>query len=170
MTHIFVGKIIIISSDNGLSPDRCQAIVWTNAGLLSIEPLRTYFSENLIKIQPFSLKKMQVKMSSAKWRPSYFGLSVFRCVVDGYPILHGTPAHYCPHSNRHCWKGCSESMALDFSNGHPIMGHVTPMIFTMNIELVPLHFINHWRKHGFVKLFVLVRFGLDTQHALCCYM
>ena len=100
MTHIFVGKIIIISSDNGLSPAWCQPNVWTNAGLLSIEPLRTYFSENLIKIQQFSLKKMHVKMSSAKWRPSYFGLSVLRCIVDGYPILHGTPAQYCPHSNR----------------------------------------------------------------------
>ena len=57
VTHICVGKIIIIGSDNGLSPDRRQAIIWTNAGLLSIEPLWTYFSENSIKIQPFSLKK-----------------------------------------------------------------------------------------------------------------
>ena len=71
VTHICVDEVIIIASDNGLSPDRRQAIIWTNAGLLSIEPLRTYFSENLIKIQPFSLKKMHVKMSSAKWRPSW---------------------------------------------------------------------------------------------------
>ena len=76
VTHICVGKIIIIGSDNGLSPDRRQAIIWTNAGLFSIEPLRTYFSENLIKIQPFSLKKMHVKTSSAKWRPSCLGLNV----------------------------------------------------------------------------------------------
>ena len=53
VTHICVGKIIIIGSDNGLAPDRRQAIIWTNAGLLSIEALRTYFSENSIKIQPF---------------------------------------------------------------------------------------------------------------------
>ena len=62
VTHICVGKLIIIGSDNGLSPDRRQAIIWTNAGLLSIGPLGIYFSENLIKIQQFSLKKMQVKM------------------------------------------------------------------------------------------------------------
>ena len=43
--HICVGKLIIIGSDNGLPPDRRQAIIWTNAGLLSIEPLRTYFSQ-----------------------------------------------------------------------------------------------------------------------------
>ena len=41
VTHICVGKLTIIGSDNGLSPDRQQAIVWTNAGLLLIEPLET---------------------------------------------------------------------------------------------------------------------------------
>ena len=51
VTHICVGKLIIIGSDNGLSPDRPQAIIWTNAQLLSIGPLRTYFNENLIKIE-----------------------------------------------------------------------------------------------------------------------
>ena len=76
VTHICVGKVTIIGSDNGLSPDWRQAIIWTNAGLLSIEPLRTYFSENWIKIQPFSLKKMHMKMASAKWRPSCLGLNV----------------------------------------------------------------------------------------------
>ena len=78
VTHICVGKLIIIGSDNGLSPDRRQVIIWTNARLLSIGPLRTYFNENLIKIQQFSLKKMPVKTSSAKWRPSCLGLNVLR--------------------------------------------------------------------------------------------
>ena len=76
MTHICVGKLIIIGSDNGLSTNRRQAIIWPVAGLLSIGPLRTYFSEYLINIQQFSLKKMHVKMSSAKWRPFCLGLNV----------------------------------------------------------------------------------------------
>ena len=76
VTHICVDKLIMIGSDNDLSPDRRQAIIWTNARFLSIGPLRTYFNENLIKIQQFSLKKMHVKMSSAKWRPSCLGLNV----------------------------------------------------------------------------------------------
>ena len=76
VTHICVSKLTITGSDNGLSPDRRQAIIRTNAGLLSIRPLRIYFSENWIKIQQFSLKKMHVKMSSAKWRPSCLGLNV----------------------------------------------------------------------------------------------
>ena len=46
VTHICVGKLIIIGSDNDLSPDRRQAIIWINAGLLSIGPLRTHFQWN----------------------------------------------------------------------------------------------------------------------------
>ena len=78
VTHICVSKLTIIGSDNGLSPGRHQAIIWTNAGILSIGPLETNFSENLIGIQTFSFKKMPLKMSSAKWRPFCLGLNVFR--------------------------------------------------------------------------------------------
>ena len=54
-----------IASDNGLSPGRRQAIIWTNAGIFLIGPLRTNFSEILIEIWVFSFKKMRLKMSSA---------------------------------------------------------------------------------------------------------
>ena len=74
--HICVSNLTIIGSDNGLSPVRRQAIIWTNAGILSIEPLGTNFSEILIRIQAFSFKKMHLKMSSAKWRPFCLGLNV----------------------------------------------------------------------------------------------
>ena len=74
--HICVGKLSIIGSDNGLLPGRRQAIIWTNAGILLIEPLGTNFSEILIGIKIFSLKKMRLKMSSAKWRPFCLGLNV----------------------------------------------------------------------------------------------
>ena len=37
MTHICISKLIIIGSDNGLSPNRRQAIVRTKAGLLLID-------------------------------------------------------------------------------------------------------------------------------------
>ena len=81
VTLICVGKLIITGSDNGLSPDRRQAIIWTNAGLLSIGPLRTYFSENLVKKTTIFIEKMHVKMSSAKWRPSCLGLNVLTIYV-----------------------------------------------------------------------------------------
>ena len=76
--HICVSEIIIIGSDNGLSPGQRQAIIWTNAGILLTGPLATNFSETLIRIQTFSFKKMLLKMSSAKWRPFCLGLNVLR--------------------------------------------------------------------------------------------
>ena len=39
-----------IVSDNGLSPGQRQAIIWTNAGILLIGPLRSNFNEILIEI------------------------------------------------------------------------------------------------------------------------
>ena len=61
MTHICVGKLTIIGSDNGLSAGRRQAIIWTNAGLLLIRHLGINFSEILIGVQTFSFKKMHLK-------------------------------------------------------------------------------------------------------------
>ena len=76
VTHICVGKLTIIGSDNGLSPERRQAIIWTNARILLIGPLGTNFSEILIEILTFSFTKMSLKVSSAKWRPFCLGLNV----------------------------------------------------------------------------------------------
>ena len=76
VTHICVNKLTIIGSDNGLSPDRRQAITWTSDGILLIGPIGTSFSETLSKIQTFSLKKMRFKVSSAKWRPFCLDLNV----------------------------------------------------------------------------------------------
>ena len=55
MTHICVRKLTIIGSNNGLSPGRRQAIIWTNAGML-MGPLGAKFSEILVEILTFSLK------------------------------------------------------------------------------------------------------------------
>ena len=78
VTHICVVKLTIIHSDNGLSPGRRQAIIWTNAGIVLIGPLVKNFSEIVIGIQTFSFKKMHLKMSSAKWRPFCLGLNVLK--------------------------------------------------------------------------------------------
>ena len=44
VTHIRVSNLTIIGSDNVLSPDLRQAIIWTNAGILLIQTLGTNFS------------------------------------------------------------------------------------------------------------------------------
>ena len=76
--HICVGDLTIIGSDNGLLPGRRQANIWTNAGILLIQPLGTNFSEILIKIHTFSFKKMHLKMSSGKCRTFCLGLNVLK--------------------------------------------------------------------------------------------
>ena len=76
MTHISVDNLTIIGSDNGLSPGRRQAIIWTNAGILLIRTLGTNSSEILSEIRTFSFRKIHFKMSSAKWRPFCLGLNV----------------------------------------------------------------------------------------------
>ena len=76
VTHICVVKQTIIGSDNGLSPGRRQAIIWTNAGILLIGPLGTNFIKILIGIQTLWFNKMHLKMSSPKWRPFCLGLNV----------------------------------------------------------------------------------------------
>ena len=78
MTHICVGNLINLESDNGLSPGRHQAIIWTNAGLLLIGPLGRNFNEILIAILTFSFKKMRLEVSSVKRRPFCLGLNLLR--------------------------------------------------------------------------------------------
>ena len=114
VTHTCVGKLTIIGSDNGLSPERRQAIIWTNAGILLIGPLETNFSEILIEIQTFSLKKIHLKMSSAKCCSFHLGLNVLSHggLVRAYDVHSSwsasiqvmvcwlkTPSHYL----NQCW-------------------------------------------------------------------
>ena len=86
VTQICVSKQTIIGSDNGLSPGRRQAIIWTNGGILLTGTLGTNLSEILSEIRTFSFKKMHLKMSSVEWWPFYLGFNVlthrpFGCVA-----------------------------------------------------------------------------------------
>ena len=97
-THICVGKLTIIGSDNGLSPDRRQAIIWTNDEILLIGPLGTNFSEILIAILTLSFKKMRLKVSSVKRRPFCLGLNVL--ISDIHTVAWyrcTTPVLFCGH-------------------------------------------------------------------------
>ena len=67
---------ISIGSDNGLSPGRRQAIIWTNARKLLFGPPGAKFSEIVIEIHTFSINEMYLKMSSGKWQPFCLGLNV----------------------------------------------------------------------------------------------
>ena len=83
VTHICVSKLTIIGSDNGLSPGRRQAIIWTIAGISLTGRLRTNFSKILIEIHIFSFKKMHLKLSCGKWWPFCLGFNVFPLDING---------------------------------------------------------------------------------------
>ena len=74
--HKCVSKLTIISSDNGLSPGRRQAIIWTNAVKLLIGPLETNFNE------------IYFKMSSGKWKPYCPGIAELK---QGPGVYVGVP-------------------------------------------------------------------------------
>ena len=76
MTHICISN-----HDNGLSPGRPQAIIWTSAGILLIGPLRANFNKILIEIRTFSFKKMHLKSLSAKWQTFCLGLNVLTYIT-----------------------------------------------------------------------------------------
>ena len=56
--HTCVSKLAIIDSDDDLSPEWVQAIIWTNAGILLIRTLGTNFSGILRKIDTFLFTKL----------------------------------------------------------------------------------------------------------------
>ena len=124
----------------------CQATIWTSAGILLIGPLGTNFSEILIKINTFWLKKIHLKMTSVKWQPFCLRLNVLtskcrRCSTFSGVILYIMSSWYFlkMHNNRmvlYCaiWLGWTETIVrgdqelfvnyyeekLDLSPWHPI--------------------------------------------------
>ena len=98
--HLCISKLIIIGSDKGLSPSQPQAIIWTNAGILLIEPLETNFSEIYIKIHTSSFKKIAFentvwKMSAIlSWRQcinrttDWWGLSELPTFITTWPLIY----------------------------------------------------------------------------------
>ena len=100
VTHLCVGKQTIIGSDNGLSPEWRQAIILTNAGILLIGPLGTNFSEILIEIQTFSLKKICLKIS-AKYSSFRLGLNVLKSKGSRLLQLHQSQKTLTQNSSKH---------------------------------------------------------------------
>ena len=66
----------ITDPGNGLSPVLSKAIASTNADLLSIGPLETFFCITVIKVKAFSFKKMHLNMSPEKCCPFCSGLNI----------------------------------------------------------------------------------------------
>ena len=111
MTHICVNKLTSIGSDNGLSPGRRQAIIWTNVGILLLRTLGTIISEILTEIDIFAFTKNTFEnvvweMAAILYRPQCFNV---------FPVSIGTDIkwnidriliawlHIPWHQNRSCF-------------------------------------------------------------------
>ena len=129
-THICVGKLTIIGSDNGLSPGRRQAIIWTNAGILLIGPLGTNLSEILIGIQTFSFRKMHLKISSEKWRPFCLGLNELKW-NEGHVCTLSSSAGGIPVSPRYICEYCMGAI-IDLEDRRWTSSREKEMMFPMN--------------------------------------
>ena len=117
-THICVGKLAIIASDNGLSPGRRQAIMWTNAGILFIRTLGTNFSEifkrnSLIFIQENAFENVVCEMASISSRPQW--------VKPPHELDHHSIVIKFSPWWRHQMEACSALLAICAGNS-PVTG------------------------------------------------
>ena len=127
VTHICVGTTTIIGSDNGLSPGRRQAIIWTNTGILLIWPLGTNLSEK------FLFTKMRLKVSSAKWRPSCLGLNELSIPTLGFAS---------PHAFR-CTQGDAHPTTIALENGRGFSLINENVHWKSNVDLYPTNWFLH---------------------------
>ena len=111
--HIYASvNYTITGSDNGLPPVQgCQAIIWTNAGILLIGPLGKNFSDIITKIHTFSLKNLYLKVSSAKVAAI---LSQPQCVKNIVMITTNIPLQNHGHlfflAGKYCTYYCCQSL------------------------------------------------------------
>ena len=102
VTHICIGNLNIIGSDNGLSPGRRQAIIRSNDGIMVIGPVGTNVKEILIEIHILAFRKLHLDVSSVKWQPFCLGLSVLFTVWRRSVLRHlqahrrSYPGHHAP--------------------------------------------------------------------------
>ena len=91
---------------------RCQAIIWTNTGILLIEPLGINLSGIVMEISIFSFKRMYLKRLSAKFPPFCLGLNVLRHNLQPTPVT--PPPHYynCSNVAKHI------AMCLQITHAH----------------------------------------------------
>ena len=122
---------VVRGHNNSLSPDRRQAIISTNAGILLIGPFRSNFREILIEIQTFSFRKYRLNVSSAKWRAFCLGLNELNRLIPPPRLLtsaslsEDTPPRDCPGNSGHCHRniGCPPGTGGPHGLSHPLGPH-----------------------------------------------
>ena len=81
MTHVCVGKLTIIGPVNGLSPGRCQAIVWANGGILLNSKLRNKLQWNLKRNSYIAIHENAFVIVVCEMVASFLGLNVLTFII-----------------------------------------------------------------------------------------
>ena len=102
VTHICVSKLTIIGSDNGLSPGRRRAIIWTNYGKLLVGSLGTNFSGFSIEnspvfIQENALGNVVYEMTAILIRPQWINGYCVKIDIHHVDLL---PSGYLPDGSK----------------------------------------------------------------------
>ena len=84
-------SLAITGLDNDLWPGQQQAIIWTNVGILYLDPKEQTYFIFIIEIYTFSFKKMHLKLSSAKWLPFCLSLNVLKAIQEITLTWHTKP-------------------------------------------------------------------------------
>ena len=138
--HKSVGNLTIIGSDNGLSPCQRQAIIWTNAGILLMRPLKANFSGILIEIHTFPFKKMQLNRSSLKWRPFCLRLNVLSHLQTQW-----CPSSHPTHNFR--WQQICGNLVfseLHINSSYITMKNTNVLKFRLIVQLSQTCFSGQW--------------------------
>ena len=149
--HVSVNQTIF-GSDNGSVPSH-----YLNQCLL-IGPLVTNVSEIVIKIHHFSLKKIRMKMSSAKWRPYCHGLTWCMSHTELLWLF------FLPHIKWQVWRRLTRSptwyWCMHFNslrperNGRHIVYDIFNCIFLGRNSVLQLEF--HWSLFLNVQMLICV--------------
>ena len=107
VTHLCDSKLTIIGSNNDLSPDRRQAIISTNVGVLLTGPLEINFHQFIFEIHTFPFKKIHFTMSSGKWRSFCFRLNMLM-----YSIPIWSKYILCSNRNKTIYKNLCETLTI----------------------------------------------------------
>ena len=140
--HMYVSKLTISGSDNGLSSSQRQAIIWTNAGILLIRPLGKNLNEFVIEIHTFSFKKIHLNTSYAKCWPSCLDLNVLTQAPRAYHFQDGpfllTSINLNPSMDKKVWDD-SDEIAYPKSFIHSQTSKVSNFIshFIMDVITYP---------------------------------
>ena len=140
MTHVYVSKLTIIASHNGLFSGRRQAIIWTNAGILLIWTFGTNISEIVSESYTFSYPTV--------FRPAMGTAFIMEFHNQGFvSIIHSLTVSLTVSYELLCYIDIYRwaSYKMEFMNdGESIHAWTLPLCLIFNLVIMSLYMLNMW--------------------------